>query len=294
MTAPTLTLEMAEEREFWMAVFARATVALGPKHARKRADDAVLAYRERCAQTDVARAAGAGAQFEHGWNSAWARCGQALSDIEGYIDEHISEGMRYHVNPILDTIADARESRRPPSPIRIGCTIPEAMRDRRSAGESVESLARDYAWGVDDVRAVTERCEPTGEDIERDICKSKAALADALIDRMGYADEGDPVAFLGGLLDELQRLEDGPPIDRPGPLDGDVDGIVREPSAADRIADLVADARHSMMTARAERDDALARLDALARAVEREVEGPLKDGMYGRLRAALDAAKGNP
>jgi hypothetical protein len=69
-------------------------------------------------------------------------------------------------------------------------------------------------------------------------------------------------------------------------------------------ADAIADARHSMMTARAERDGALGRLDALTRAVEAEAsrlgrwsagqepgEGGV-DGMAERLRAALDAAKG--
>jgi hypothetical protein len=51
------------------------------------------------------------------------------------------------------------------------------------------------------------QAEGQGSDFERNL-KSKAALADALIDRMGYTDEGDPVAFLGSLLDELGRLED--------------------------------------------------------------------------------------
>lgn len=71
-------------------------------------------------------------------------------------------------------------------------------------------------------------------------------------------------------------------------------------------ADAVADARHAMMTSRAERDDALARLNALTRAVEAEIADiedakgwggptmyPSAPDIVERLRAALDAAKGD-
>lgn len=65
-----------------------------------------------------------------------------------------------------------------PSPRRIlGATLPDVMRRRREAGESVESLARDFEWERSDVLAVTSSTEPCATDEEAEASQTPDARA---------------------------------------------------------------------------------------------------------------------
>lgn len=85
MTGDRPTLETAEERELWSSVFARATVAIGMKNGRKRADDAVWAYRERLPREDSADAIDEIARELDGEAGDWSHLTDELRRMAGRV-----------------------------------------------------------------------------------------------------------------------------------------------------------------------------------------------------------------